>query len=86
MKMKRFASVFFILALVLSLVAVPLAAPAEEGSSAPVMEVAAKAALLVLNLILEFSFLSEQLVQFFLERPFLCVGQAWSIWGWEALC
>ena len=28
-----------------------------------------------LNLILEFSFLSEQLVQFFLERPFLCVGQ-----------
>jgi hypothetical protein len=26
-------------------------------------------------LILEFSFLSEQLVQFFLERPFLCVGQ-----------
>ena len=47
MKMKRFASVFFILALVLSLVAVPLAAPAEEGGSAPVMEVAAKAALLV---------------------------------------
>ena len=26
-------------------------------------------------MILEFSFLSEQLVQFFLERPFLCVGQ-----------
>ena len=27
-------------------------------------------------MILEFSFLSEQLVQFFLERPFLCVGQS----------
>lgn len=26
-------------------------------------------------MILEFSFLSEQLVQFFMERPFLCVGQ-----------
>ena len=26
-------------------------------------------------MILEFSFLPEQFVQFFLERPFLCVGQ-----------